>query len=471
MIILFQVFADECLKHPSLRKYIMYVESFYSIVENNSTFHLNNGYIAIVLEIISAHFMLSVSDEQVVENFISRLLLPCGKDSRDFGLSLESSISLLLNPIMLSAPKMLQAHVISLVSETIGCSLPSQNSVSDSLMDCYLIAFEKSINMYSMHTSSLQTDGSRKLFQCSDHTYVLGKSQTTFETYIQQVTKNKLDHVISKWGSSLDSHHCKISSKTKPNLLTECITFMKESQHIFPDSCRKTIFSIVECIICRTFTENAAGDEFSTIKQTSAEDICLLTSILKLMSISLIQATWSLSNGDNSGCLKTLQNASLSKRYDSLISCVSCFQQCNTCLPIQNMLSDVMKSHLAREKHSEPILVHFLGFLSSSFIHGFDNLAKACISVIMALMYLYIFEEGRLTALGSLKDLPLQDLPSETPVAKAREVRFGFSFLILGIEFVFQAQIHCFCCRLLEIKLATKLQQSFIKFGHFIPGA
>lgn len=410
-----EVFADECLKHPSLRKYIMYVESS-SISEKNSTSNLNHGYIASVLEMISAHFMLSVSDDQTLENFVSRLLLPCGKDSRGFELSLEASISLLLNPILLSAPKMFQAHVISLVSEAIGHCSSSKNLVSDSFTDCYFTAFERSIIMYSMYASSFQTDGS-----CMGLN-LLGRSQVTFEAYIQQVTKNKLNYLVSKLDGSWDSYQCKMASKAGANLLTEYITFMKESQHMFPDSCRNTIFSVLECIICRTFSENATGDEFYTKKNTSAQDICLLTSILKLMSISLIQATWCLSKGSNSGCLKTLGNTTLSKRYDFLITMVNCFQQCNTSLPIQNMLSDVMKSYQARHKHSKSILFHFSGLLSSSFIHGFDILAKACISVIMALMYLFIFEEGDLIALGSLKDLPLQSLPSGMPLAKAREV-------------------------------------------------
>ncbi|KAK4280042.1 hypothetical protein QN277_011718 [Acacia crassicarpa] len=416
-----EAFADECLKHPSLRKYIMYVESSYSIIEKNSTFHLNHGYIASVLEIVSAHFLLSVSDEQALENFFSRLLLPCGKDSRDLELSLEASMSLLLNPILLSAPKMFQAHLISLVSEAVGSVLPSQNLISDRLLDRYLTAFERSIILYSMHASSLQTDGPCLGLKCSDQYYLLGKSQITFEAYIQHVTKNKLEHLVSKLDGSWDSYHCKMSSKTEANLLTEYISFMKESQHIFPDSCRTTIVSFMECIICRTFSENAAGDEFYTKNNSSAQDISLLTSILKLMSVSLIQATLCLSRGSNSGCLKTLQNASLSKKYDFLINTISRFQQCNMCLPIQNILSDVMKSHLARHKRSKSILLHFSGLLSSSFIHGFDILAKACISVIMALMYLFIFEEGDLIALGSLKDLPLQSLPSEMPLAKSRE--------------------------------------------------
>ncbi|XP_028790663.1 uncharacterized protein LOC114746602 [Neltuma alba] len=180
-----EAFADECLKHPSLRKYIMYMESSSSIREKDSTFHLNHGYIASVLEITSAHFMLSVTDEQALEKFIARLLRPCGKDSRDIELSLEASISLLLNPILLSAPKMFQAHVISLVSEAIGHGLSSQNLVADSLVDCYLAAFERSVILYSMHASSLQTDGYCIGFKCSNHSYLLRRSQIKFETYIQ----------------------------------------------------------------------------------------------------------------------------------------------------------------------------------------------------------------------------------------------------------------------------------------------
>lgn len=437
MMILSQVFADEFLKHPCLRKYLMIVES--SSSEKIFVCHFNHGCIASVLEVMSAHFILSVSDEQPLENFISRLLLLPGKDSREFELSLEASISLLLNPSLLSAPKMFHAHVISLVSEAISYNLSSKNSIPDSFMDYYLTAFERSVILYSMYVSSLQMDGSYTGFKCSNYSYLHGSSQTTFETYAQQVTRNKLNHLISKMDNSWDSYLCKMSSKTKADLLIEYFTFMKESQHIFADSCWDTGVSILDCIILRTFSGNAARDVSYAKENTSAQDICLLSSILKLMSISLTQVIQCLSNGSNSGCLKTMRNASLCKRYDFLINIVDCFQQFNNWLPIQFFLSDVMKSHQTRHKHSKSMLLHFSGLLSLSFIHGFDILAKACRSVIMALMHLFIFEEGDLIALGSLRDLTLQSLSSEMPLDKAGKVKFAFSSHKLDVEFVFCA--------------------------------
>ncbi|KAF7822435.1 uncharacterized protein G2W53_027890 [Senna tora] len=373
-----EVFADEFLKHPSLRKHLMIVESSSSITENVFLCH-NHGCVASILEVISAHFVLSVSNEQALENFISTLLLHCGKESRDPELSLEASISLLLNPILLSAPKILQAHVISIVSEVFCDGLSSKNLVPDNVMDCNLTAFERSVILYSMHVSSLQMDGSYIGFKCSNNSYLLGRSQATFENCVQKVTRNKLNHVMSKLDNSWDSYQRKMSSKTKADLLTEYVTFMKESQHIYAGSCRDMIVPIGDCIL-RTLSGNAASDVLNTKENTRAQDIFLLASILKLMSISLVQAIRCLSNGGDLGCQKRLGNSSLCQRYDFLISTINCFQQFN------------------------------IGLLSFSFIHGFDILAKACISVIMALMYLFIFEEGDLTALGSLRDLPLQSL-------------------------------------------------------------
>ena len=54
-------------------------------------------------------------------------------------------------------------------------------------------------------------------------------------------------------------------------------------------------------------------------------------------------------------------------------------------------------------------------------------LAKGCILVLMALMCLFVFEEGDLVALGSLRGLSLQPCSSEIPSDKSGKVNCAFS--------------------------------------------
>ena len=82
--------------------------------------------------------------------------------------------------------------------------------------------------------------------------------------------------------------------------------------------------------------------------------------------------------------------------------------------------------------------MHFSGLLSFSVTHGLDFLAKASISLIMALMRLFIFEEGDLIALGSLMALPVQPVSFEISSHKAGEVKLPYILMKLnGFEFIF----------------------------------
>ncbi|XP_057732691.1 uncharacterized protein LOC130947995 isoform X2 [Arachis stenosperma] len=122
---LLEVFADELLRHQTLRSYLMLVDSVSSMGEKLFVHNSMHHDFASVLLVIAVHFNLSVSNENAFENFVSRLFLHCDKDSRFPGLSPAPAISLLMDPTMPSAPKMFQAHVISLVSEAIDAGLDS----------------------------------------------------------------------------------------------------------------------------------------------------------------------------------------------------------------------------------------------------------------------------------------------------------------------------------------------------------
>ncbi|KAL2325053.1 hypothetical protein Fmac_024111 [Flemingia macrophylla] len=423
---LLEVFADELLRHQSLRRYLMIADSVSSDCEKLFGCHFNHGDIASVLEVISTHFILSVSNEKAFENFTTKLFLRRDKDFRFPELGLVPSVMLLLDPVVLSAPKMIQAHIISIVSEAIGSGSSSEISAPD--MNCYLTALQKSVILYNMHVSCLQIDGFYVELKCSYNSYPLERDQPTFESYIQQGTRNKLDQVLLRSDNSWDSYQCKMSCKTKPDLLAEYTAFLKEREYIFADSCRDVTTSILDCIIRQAFSQDATEDALYNIKESiSTQDICLLASILKLMSVSLLQAIKYISNSDDSDCLKTMQSVSVREKYDFLINIINHFQQLKFCLPIQTFLYDnVMKTQQSNYKVSKSMLVHFIGLLYLSFSNGFDLLAKGCISVLMALMYLLVFEEGDSISLESLRGLslrPCSEIPSDKSGKGARNKR------------------------------------------------
>ncbi|KAK9270305.1 hypothetical protein L1049_025883 [Liquidambar formosana] len=424
-----EVFVDELLVHESLRVYFMLSDSVSSVNEMLFIYPTSHGDAESVAEVFSAHFLISVSDEQAFENFLSGLVWQHGKDYRVPELSLAAAVSLLCNPIMLSAPKIFQAHLISLVSEAIGIGTASENMRVDiRLMDCYLSAFERSVILYTRHMSSVQRDGHPVSANDSViKSYVSGRSsQLSFESYVQPLTRNKINHVVTIFETSWHTYIHDMFLGTKSDLVSSSIDYIKDNQEVLDKSCKDEILSILSCIILR-----ASGDVNDTslnkIGDSSLQDIYLLSSILKLMSSSLLQALWCVRHDGNLGCLKSLKDFSSCTDYDFIVGIIGCFRQFDACLPIQKFLCDVMESHPMRHKESKLMLLHFSGLLSFSFASGLDFLVKGCIYTMMILMNLFIFEEGNLGALSSLLSSESKSFSFQLSTDKVGEVSILFA--------------------------------------------
>lgn len=398
-----QVFVDELSVHGKLRGYFRLIDSVSSTREKLFLCHLGDDNIGIMMEVISTHFSLFIAKEQAFENFLNRLLWLHEKDFVTPELSLTTALSLLHNPVMLSGPKLMQTHIILLVSEAIRIGMDLENSKPDlELMDHYLLAFRRSVVLYTKHISHLQMDGHPADGRCSFlKSNTSGEFSQLFESYVQPVTIKKISYLITKFKDSWNSHLRDRFLGSSGDLATSAIAYMKENQCILDISCRDEMLSIVSCIILR-----ASGDinniSLHVDGDSSMEDICFLASLVKLMSISLLQALWCLRHSGNLGCLSTLKNLSSYKEYDSITSIIRCFSEPDIQLPIQNSVCNMMETHSAKHKESKLMLFHFLRLLSFSFVSGFDFLVKGCILSIVALLSLSVFEEGNLDTLRPL---------------------------------------------------------------------
>lgn len=387
-----------------LREYFSLVDSTSSTTEILFQCHFVKGDIGSVLEVISVHFISSVYGKRANENFLKRLFCDFGQHCRVPELSLTSAVSLLQNPIMLSAPKMLQTHMNLLVSEAIDVDMSLKNARPDlRLMEGYLTAFERSVHLYTSHMSGSLMDFHPLGVKCSyDSSCMLGRSsQPSFESYIQQVTRDKIYDLVTNSDSLWDLYLCNMFHRTKSDLMAASIAYVNESQHIFDESCRDDILSVVRSIILLSFSCDVSDTVLYRKGVTSPQDIYLLASILKLMSTSLLKAICSLRHGGDLGSPRSLKDVS-SKEYDFVVDIIGCFHQFNMSLPNQKFLFDMMKTCPLIHKTSKWMLLHFSGLLSLCFASGIDFLVKGCISTIMALLHLYVFEESDLVALSSL---------------------------------------------------------------------
>lgn len=393
---LLEVFTDELLMHKSLQECFLLIDSASSTSKVLFSCHFAHGDIGTVLEVIAAHFIRSFSIEQSFEGFLNRLVWQHENDYRIPNMSLTASLSLLQNPIMLSAPKMFQAYLILLVAEAIGIGMRSKHLEPDITITDYLTAFERSIILYARHMPSLDMVGDPIGSNCSTlKSCMLGSSRLTYESYLQPVTRNMINHVVTKLYVYWDSY---VNNRSKFDLL-DTIAYARKSLYLFDKTFEDKSLSVLTSIVIRGSSDDMCGTKLCN-EGGNPEEILLLASILKLMTSSMSQAVWCLRRGSSSGCLKTLQDVLLRKEYDFLVHLVGGFQQYDLHLPIQKFITEMMKAHPTRHKQSKWMLLHFSGLLSSSYVSRLDFLVKECIFTMMSLLNLFVFEEGDLDALS-----------------------------------------------------------------------
>lgn len=392
-----EVFVDELLADGQLREYFKLIDSR-STVNKLFISNPNQGDIGSVLELVCIHFCMSFPDEQTFESIDDQLFGFQRGKSRVPELGLLSALTLLLNPVMLMAPKYLQAYLISLVSESITTDLSLQN---DKLIDCYLAAFERSVILYIIHMSPSDRDS-----VCKISAYK-GSSQPSFESYLRPVTGKQLDHQISKLDDSLQlqlEHRC---MRSKSDLISSCIAHVSDSKEFLNTFFEDEIVSISSSIIVNAFPEEVAGNASYTGSDTKPGSIYLLASILKLMSCSLFQATRYLMHTGDLDCSKALKDLSTCKEHDLLMDVIGRFQNCTISLPIQKSLITAMDIYTEKHKELKLMLINFSGLLSLAFKSDICFLLKGCIAVIVAIMNLFLFEEGNLHLLRLADGLKL----------------------------------------------------------------
>ncbi|GMJ14809.1 hypothetical protein like AT4G27510 [Hibiscus trionum] len=413
-----EVFADELLMHESVRQYLLLVDSLSCGNEIVFIRHFGHGNIGSVLEVLSAHFVLSLSDDQAFEDFLNRLFWLPNNNFRVPEMTLTTALSLFLNPILLSAPKMFQAYLILLVSEVIGISMSSEHLIPSSEIRAYLSAFERSVALYSRHMSNMHTEGysiaGNDSFVKSHFCAIY--SQMDFESCLLPATKEKIHNLIAKSDHLWNSYLRNTLLKERPELVAASVAYTKETLDFVEESTRDDILSIISCITLRGSSDDVDGTIMHKKEDTSPQDICLLASILKLMSSAMLQAIRILTQGRNSGSLTTSENVASSKEYDFLVATFNCFQQFGIRLPVQRLLHDTMEIQPTRHKKSKWMFFHFSGLLSLSYASGLDFLVKNCIFTLVILLKLFVYEAGDLHAFGSLLDSKAKSSPQKSGV-------------------------------------------------------
>ncbi|XP_031124426.1 uncharacterized protein LOC116027133 isoform X2 [Ipomoea triloba] len=415
-IAMLEVFLDELLVHGKLRAIFRLIDLFSSTSETlfmpqstqkDISSKKRQSDIGILMELVSTCFLLSFSGENAIEDFLYRLFRAQRKDFKFFitpEVSLTGAISLLLNPIVFSAPKIVQAYVVSSVSEAMSGLMDVQNLKPNcKLLDCFLSVFEKSVNMYMKLISFVQINGdspSKCASFVNSSTY-RGNFPPPFESYILPSTQEKINSLIKRFEGSSDSFLGNHFFELKSDMTSSCIAYVKHCQCLLDQSCQDDVFSIISCLILRA---SVSFDETvkPAIKGMDLQAICLLVAVLKSMGTSLLHAISYLRNGESYGSFKTLKDYSLCKEYMSILGSISCFSESKIHFPVQEFLCSIMETNIIKHKDFMVMLLHFSGMLAFSFLKRIGCLAYGCLLTITALVNLFVLEEGYLDELRSL---------------------------------------------------------------------
>ncbi|CAA0396692.1 unnamed protein product [Arabidopsis thaliana] len=383
-----EVFMDEILVNKSISDLLFVVDSAFSSCRLFSK-HDRAG----VVEIVSAHFIIATSDEKTNQMCVERLYWKKGNAFRTPQISLSAAVSLLLNPVMFSAPKMIHAYVVLLVSDAIGiCSHPCFKGLDLQLIDHYIDAFEKSVVLYKRHMSKSENGLSGKFG------FLTSKSRVAFEHRLLPSTLAKVNDVTQQLKDSWDSYQSDNAKRENNELVAYSVAYAKESLCVFDSSCSESMLSqtlsILGCVILRASSDDVMDSVLEKYNTSSMEDLYLLASTLKFMTCSMLQAirvlrnwNWHEAGGDVRAC----------KEYKAMMDVVQRFEQFNIHMPCQSFLRDRMESYPHRSKW---MLMHFSGLLSVSFALKLDFLVKDSIFGMVISMYLFILEGGDLEALG-----------------------------------------------------------------------
>ncbi|RZC85198.1 hypothetical protein C5167_011827 [Papaver somniferum] len=423
-----EVFINEFLVHKKLRDYFIMVDSISSTSDKLFMSPLNLGSSNVLLELLSSHFLLSVSDQPTFQNSFENFLLLSDEKPHFLDLiSLNAAMQLLSTVLIYSPPQILQAYIIFLVCGRSSINMASEDQASEPrLVNWCFSAFEISMELYSRNMSSLQLGddheepGSGSNFikkQCTAG----GLSHLSFESHIRPVMYSQLKAQTANFAKS--SHD--LASKTKSDLMDTCTAYIKENQNILNESYRDESFVVLCYIISMILSGDIRANRLWKKGIISQQEMYLLASTVNLMSSSLLQIIWCMQKR-SLGNPKILKDYSQCKEYDMIISIISCFQQCSISQPMTTLVMDMMAQFPARHKFSKMMFMHFAGLLLFSFEAGYAFLSKGCILMLMTLTNLFIFEEGNLDALKQAPQPSNKSLVVFSPRISSRQVASNF---------------------------------------------
>ncbi|XP_021733189.1 uncharacterized protein LOC110700013 isoform X2 [Chenopodium quinoa] len=369
-----EVYLDEIFADRPFRECIAISDSISSTCQNLAVWSSTN--IESVLEISAAHFLLSFSVEDVLQTFIESLIWTEKPSLFSPEVSLAVASSLINHPVMMSAPLPLLSHLISLVSEVIGIWVSPEKVVPEfRCVNIYLSTFNDSVNLYCEHMSKLMTGISPGRIV-----------QRHFESHFHSVIYDKINFMLVDLDNAWRERSTMMFNMTISSVAIDAISYIETNIYIVDKTYRDNLLSFLCSLIARLISVEVNEVLLQKFKEMAMQDFCLLASILKLMSCSLLQATHCCN--ENLSCLiSLLKRKDVIPCHSSQADLMSSFAQYNLHLPVrvQQFIINALKPYVSEDEEYE-LFMHFSSLLSLSIVSGLHILVCGCLFFMLVLL-------------------------------------------------------------------------------------
>lgn len=377
--------------HQDMRKHFATIYNISSTCDAQLAPDSVTCYIGIIFELICSHFLLSSCDEESFRRLFQSMFACKEMETEGLKLGLTAALALLGMPTIISAPYMLQSHIILLVSRCItGCGDRSATA-----MDCYLGAFEQSVILYACHSLSSRLYFDSMKVKPESKTSVLWRCALendfglAFGLCVRKGTQDAINSHIQKWVDRCSEQSDASLYSNKAEVVSSCMAYMAEIQHIIMEPWREEACLIVKFMLQRIAGEPARAPQHEK-EEVNRQEIFLVAALLKLMGSSLLKIVAALSERGR----EKSNGPVLGRELEFISGIVDHFESSSSvgryvlCVPSWTCSS--------RRRGTGVMLAHLSSLLFCSIDQRLHPLWEGCIFVIMAAMNLLVLEEGSL---------------------------------------------------------------------------
>lgn len=401
-----EVFVDEFILHPNLGKSFSNEDT-----ESTGLFlklkmpSICGEHLDYSLEAVFVQCLLLSSQGELSDTFTCRLFDLHTRNKQDIRISLPVAVVLLDTLLLIRAPKIFQAHALTLVCEAVSFdSIPAYGKLPMELaIGEHISVLEAAVKLYIKHYSLTDVDNNneglenRALESCLiKHRNIQNELNAISESLISLMwNENDCIHQDNRCGSRQNSSSRR-SEGHSYRLQKSLHTYIEGCEASPDDLFRKEITSILHFIVMDAFSGVRKSDCPCGAQGNAYSGTYLLAAILQLMGSSLAQIGRIVKENGDSRHSSSLDQYLLPACYNYTTDLIlNCVQQCPHVQPIGTGLNKITAKLLEIHQQSlGSVLSYFAGELYLKFQMGSELLCKGYIYVMKSLMRLLVLENG-----------------------------------------------------------------------------